>query len=392
MSTLGGDKPSEDLPPEWAARAAGSGNPRVGRIGQSSTSQPSAPSGGRRIATLSDMGGAASNPARIARMPDDDDDDEGPDEPENWFAGGDRSGLAVQAPDSARQRRGADRIIGDIIRKAADHSSRSGASLSAPGEPQEARSTTFHGSGYTLGSDEVESQFVPDPTGAASTESEDEFEAQRVVRELNFWHEGFSVDDGPLYRYDDPANAQLLEQINAGHAPPQALNVRVGQPVEVRVARRTDEHYKPPAPRPFGGSGHRLGAPTPSVAGADAPTAGSILMPGTFPAIDSSSAATSRPNAPATAAAAPRSFEVNMDEPNTSIQVRLADGTRLVCRMNHTHTVGDIRNFVNASRPENAARAYNIQTTFPPKVLEDESQTIKDAGLLNSVVVQRWVD
>ena len=30
-------------------------------------------------------------------------------------------------------------------------------------------------------------------------------------------------------------------------------------------------------------------------------------------------------------------------------------------------------------------------TTFPNKVLEDETQTIKDAGLVNSVVVQRWV-
>ncbi|KZO94590.1 SEP-domain-containing protein [Calocera viscosa TUFC12733] len=314
-------------------------------------------------------------------MPDDDDDDETPDEPENWFTGGDRSGLAVQAPDSGRQRRGADRIIGDIIKKAAD--------LSAPNEPQAARSNTFHGSGYTLGSDEVESQFVPDPTAPPATESEDEFEAQRVVRELTFWQEGFSVDDGPLYRYDDPANAQLLEQINAGHAPPQALNVRVGQPVEVRVARRTDEHYKPPPPRPFGGSGHRLGAPTPTVAGADAPTAASILMPGTFPPSSRSSITVTHSSAPA---ASPRSFEVNMAEPNTSVQVRLADGTRLVCRMNHTHTVGDIRNFINASRPENAARAYNIQTTFPSRVLDNESQTVKDAGLLNSVVVQRWVD
>ncbi|EJT99652.1 SEP-domain-containing protein [Dacryopinax primogenitus] len=331
--------------------------------------------------------GTGSNPARIPQASGED-GDEGPDQPQQWFTGGDRSGLAVEAPDSARQRRGADRIIRDIIKKAGD----TGPNHIEPSIPQEPDAGGFHGGGYTLGSDEVESHFVPDSTGNPNTESEDEFEAQRVVRELTFWQEGFSVDDGPLYRYDDPANAQMLEDINAGHAPPQILNVRIGQPVAVRVSRRTDEHYTPPAPRPFGGSGHRLGAPTPQIAGASAPTSGGILMPGTFPGTSVARPPASPPATTSNPAAAPPSFEVNMDEPNTSVQIRLADGTRLVCRMNHTHTVGDIRRFINASRPENAARAYNIQTTFPTRVLEDESQTIKDAGLLNSVVVQRWVD
>ena len=42
------------------------------------------------------------------------------------------------------------------------------------------------------------------------------------------------------------------------------------------------------------------------------------------------------------------------------------------------------------SRPENSARPYTIGTTFPNRVLEDNSATIEGAGLLNSVVVQRW--
>ena len=43
------------------------------------------------------------------------------------------------------------------------------------------------------------------------------------------------------------------------------------------------------------------------------------------------------------------------------------------------------------SRPENHARPYVIMTTFPNKTLEDNGQTIEAAGLVNSVVVQRWV-
>jgi len=59
--------------------------------------------------------------------------------------------------------------------------------------------------------------------------------------------------------------------------------------------------------------------------------------------------------------------------------------------MNLTHTVGDIRNFINASRPENLTRAYTIGTTFPTRVLDNDAETIQAAGLVNSVVVQRWV-
>ena len=33
---------------------------------------------------------------------------------------------------------------------------------------------------------------------------------------MTFWKDGFSIEDGPLMRYDDPANAKLLEQIMTG--------------------------------------------------------------------------------------------------------------------------------------------------------------------------------
>lgn len=136
-------------------------------------------------------------------------------------------------------------------------------------------------------------------------------------------------------------------------APPQILNVQVGQPVELRVARRINEDYVPPAAgstRTFSGAGNRLGAPVPPISGTEYP------IPGTF----DEGAGPSEPRR------ATR-FEVDQSQPTTSIQLRLADGTRyvslppspkgtpaddttnrMVCRMNLTHTVGDIRNFINA--------------------------------------------
>jgi hypothetical protein len=57
-----------------------------------------------------------------------------------------------------------------------------------------------------------------DPTGA---------EPPTAIRRITFWREGFSVDHDPsssgdepitgeLRRYDDPANAQILREINEG--------------------------------------------------------------------------------------------------------------------------------------------------------------------------------
>ena len=116
--------------------------------------------------------------------------------------------------------------------------------------------------------------------------------------------------------------------------------------------------------------------------------------------------------------------------PTTSIQLRLADGSRLRAEFNLSHTVGDIRRwvgggaggawcsarlrciwccalhafaltlrpchpatprrrFIRASRPDAAARPFRLATAFPPAQLDDDSATIEAAGLANSVVVQR---
>jgi len=132
-----------------------------------------------------------------------------------------------------------------------------------------------------------------------------------------------------------------------------------------------DDYTEPPKapPKAFDGTGNRLG----SVA---SPSAGSNT-PGSFPG------ASSEP------IPVPRSLQIDESQPVTSIQIRLADGTRMVARFNHTHTINDIRGFINASRAGESSRPYMLQTSFPKKDLDDVSQTIKDAGLLNAVVQQR---
>jgi len=215
--------------------------------------------------------------------------------------------------------------------------------------------------------------------GGASEDDDDADDPNEVqVRHLTFWRDGFSVEDGPLMRFDDPRNQSILAAIQAGNAPQEILNVRRGQPVELRVAKRLNEDYKGPPPKPkkpFQGSGQRLGSPVPDV------------ISGGASASTSSAAPAAAAPASTTSATGP-AFTLDPDQPQTSIQVRLADGTKLVARCNLTHTVGDIRNFVTASQP--GGRAFTIQTTFPNKVLADDSQTVEQAGLANAVIVQRW--
>ncbi|KAJ6493331.1 SEP-domain-containing protein [Mycena sanguinolenta] len=279
--------------------------------------------------------------------------DDDNDEQETWFAGGERSGLSVQNP-GRRGGPGGD-LVRDLLRRAQEEGATSG-------EPAQSRSNVFTGGGHTLGGDGASSAYIP----GARQEPDDDL----AIRTLTFWRDGFTVEDGPLMRYDDPANADVLAAIHAGHAPPSILNVRHGQRVDVQVTKRTDDDYVPPPAKPFSGSGNRLGAPVPAMAG-------------------SSSAANTAP-APIASSSSPR-FEVDQSQPTTSVQIRLADGTKIVCRMNLTHTVLDLRNFINGARPENLTRPYIIVTTFPNRTLDDNSATIEGAGLKNSVVLQRWV-
>ena len=169
------------------------------------------------------------------------------------------------------------------------------------------------------------------------------------------------MEDGDLRRYDDPDQAQILSEINSGYglfiisifcsfsafflmmsvasrAPPSILNVLPGQPVEVRVTRRTEEDYVPTPRMGFAGSGSRLGGVVPDTESATPFVPQVAGMPGAFPssitsaATGSVSASTSAAPPPASRTRDPESvatrFSVDQTLPTTSVQVRLADGTR----------------------------------------------------------------
>jgi len=157
-----------------------------------------------------------------------------------------------------------------------------------------------------------------------------------ATRYLTFWSNGFSVGEEPdnhedFYGFDDPANRELLDQIKGGTAPLHILNVKPGQKVSVKVAHEHADWTEPPKKlKLFGGEGRRLGG----VAG----SAGPVSMPGSFP----------QEPKPSTSTVA---IVPDANKPITSLQIRLSDGTRLVARFNHTHTVQDLYQFVRAYVP-----------------------------------------
>ncbi|XP_077224169.1 plant UBX domain-containing protein 4-like [Tasmannia lanceolata] len=300
----------------------------------------SKPSGSGRkagIRTLSDLNRPESGS---------DSDSDGPQE---YYTGGEKSGMLVQDPskgnnqdvdaifDQARQ-------LGAMEGPASDHLRPS------------LNSRSFTGTGRLLSGESV-------PTAPQQPEN--------VINNIVFWSNGFTVNDGPLRRLDDPENASFLESIRKSECPKELEPADRRSQVHVNLVRRNENCPEPEKHHvPFQGVGRTLGGGSTSTPVAPEQT----ILGGVAP--------TSAP---------PPSVGLYVDDslPSTSIQLRLSDGTRMVARFNYHHTVADIRGFIGASRP-GGTRAYQLQTVgFPPKQLTNMTETIEQAGLANSVVIQK---
>lgn len=308
---------------------------------------------------------------------DDDDDFEPGEEPRDLFAGGEKSGLAVQDP----ARNDPKNVVNDILKKARAYVDPFGARLKLltlrsnaarmGGEQSSAPAPSrFRGSGQTLGGDDTPSQTIPDSHPRAADTGPTQ------TRILHLWEDGFSIEDGPLRRFDDAQNAADLQMIRQGRAPLHLMGVRADQAVDVQLIKH-DENYKPPPKiyKPFSGSGQRLGSPTPG---------GSGLEP--------APAATPAPTAASSSAPAAPEVPVDSAQPTLTLRVQLANGTRLPARFNTTHTIGDVYGFIERALPGSSDRPWVLATTFPNKEHTDKSLVLGEMGEFKrgGVAVQKW--
>lgn len=263
----------------------------------------------------------------------------------DYYAGGEKSGQLIRgAPEDEDSDDEGDRV-GGLFRKAKAIGAQQGTADDMPTE------NAFRGQGRTL-ADGSSSQ------GAAGGSNQH----NHVVK---FYRNAiFTVDDGAPRHMDDPANLDFINSVSRGECPRELDPGNSSVDVTVNMLR-AEEDYVMPKYVAFSGSGRTLGGSSgasSSQAAAAAAAAGSA-PPGEWEGVDES-------------------------QPTTSIQLRLSDGSRMVARMNHSHTVADIRRFIRASRPD-VAGAYALATGFPPAPIADESQSLEAAGLLNAVINQR---
>ncbi|CAB4275718.1 unnamed protein product [Prunus armeniaca] len=283
------------------------------------------------IRTLSDLN---------RRSADSDSDSDGPQE---YYTGGEKSGMLVQDPSK-----------GNDVDSIFDQARELGA-VEGPFDPSSASSSSrsFTGTGRLLSGETVQS--TPQ-------------QPETVVHNIIFWSNGFTINDGPLRPLDDPENASFLESIKKSECPKELEPEDRSTSVHVNLIRRNEECPEPVKRRvPFQGVGRTLGSSSTPVA-SEPTTAPTPLNTAPTPSVG---------------------LVVDETLPSTSVQLRLADGTRLPAHFNYHHTISDIRAFIDTSRPE-GPRSYQLQIMgFPPKLLNDPTQTIEQAGLANSVVIQK---
>ncbi|XP_062396567.1 NSFL1 cofactor p47 isoform X2 [Sardina pilchardus] len=314
-----------------------------------SVSRSAGPSEQNRVTSFRDL---------MHEEEEDSDEEEG----QRFFAGGsERSGQQIVGPP---KKKSPNEVVEDLFRGAKEHGAVPVDKAGKPGESS--RPKVFGGGGYRLGAaPEEESTYVAGERRASNS-------TQDVHVVLKLWKSGFSLDDGELRNYSDPGNALFLESIRRGEIPLELRQRARGGQVNLDMEDHRDEDFSKPrmAFRAFTGEGQKLGSATPELVSPQ-------RMMG-------SPQEQSTNEAQATA-----SISLDTSQPVTSIQIRLADGGRLVQKFNHTHRVSDIRQFVVGARPAMAATEFVLMTTFPNKELTDEGQTLKDANLLNAVIVQR---
>ncbi|XP_069477183.1 UBX domain-containing protein 2B isoform X2 [Ambystoma mexicanum] len=256
----------------------------------------------------------------------------------------------------AFRKKGPGDIVNELFKEAKEH----GAVPLDEATDDCSKTKSFSGGGYKLGhSDQARSEYI-------FGEYEHEFADGAQVL-LKLWKNGFSLDDGDLRSYTDPTNAEFLESIKRGEIPPELRRMVHGGLVHLDMEDHQDQEYVRPRLRfkAFSGEGQKLGSLTPEIV--------------------------STPSSPEEERKIFFNTGVVVDdlEPTTKIQIRLADGSRLIRRFNLTHRIMDLRHFITQSRPEFSTVEFVLVTTFPNKELIDENVTLQEADILNTVILQR---
>lgn len=175
---------------------------------------------------------------------------------------------------------------------------------------------------------------------------------------ITLYANGFSIDDGEFRDYSLPENQAFMAEINHGRVPREIYQKTQGKPVSVSLEDKRKETFVPPPPPAyvaFSGEGQAISSTT---AQALAP----VDVTAEGPVVDAS-------------------------QPTTTIQMRFHNGQRKTLTVNLSTRIEQLFEYAMLAAPVEGS--FELLSGFPPKALQDPSQTVQAAGVAGSAVIQR---
>jgi UBX domain-containing protein 1 len=202
------------------------------------------PSSSARIATFSSI--------RKPESEDDSDEERDKDDEQEFYVG---SGQEVLGPG---RKRNPDELISSIFKSARQHGAEQVDESSTQPVLRTGQPRSFGGSGTRLGdssgSGAPNAAVLPPVEGTPA-------ESHNPIVTLRMWRNGFTINDGQVRLYADPANHQFMESVKQGRVPPELLMAAKGRELRVQMEDKRDQEFQAPKRQAeyFGGAGHMLG-------------------------------------------------------------------------------------------------------------------------------------
>lgn len=204
-------------------------------------------------------------------------------------------------------------------------------------------------------------------------------------RMITMYASGFTIDNGPFRRLDDPSNAEFLRDMARGITPKELFEDGSDSgDLEMGLVDKRHMEYED--------DDNRTGAASGAVRGGSSSSAMEAFS-GVGQSLGASTVAASsdgviQPSGDTDAATAPPPLDES--KPTTTIQIRLLTGKRLIVKCNLDDPVRTLVLHINANAASSGASdAYVLSSGYPPSVLSDLEKTIEECGLKGAQVVQK---
>jgi len=227
---------------------------------------------------------------------------------------------------------------------------------------------------------------VAQPPSASGADSASGSNTRR--RMITMYRSGFTIDDQPFRRLDDPLNADFLRDLARGVTPRELYATgedgsgATSGDMEVGLVDKRHMEYEDDPSRNGGSSA----SATPSASTAFSGAGQSLGGAGSSEATSSDGVIT-----PSSMTDAQKPT-VDESKPTTTIQIRLLNGKRLIVKCNLDDTVQILVVHIQADADAASASGgdnYVLSSGYPPRVLSDLNKTIEECGLKGAQVMQK---